>query len=192
MDTSGRQNRSGIPTGHARGPARVNRAHYRPVRITGLLLILQVVGMVGIGAYEVASVDWEELANIDWEEGVSIDLDQVDPGRPPESRLQALALQLVEAGVFVVFFLPPALLMLLAGLGFLLLKRRGWLLAAIAQGVSLGVCLWLYAELDPYYVYPIMVYCILMIMYLNSHDVRVVFHSRSGPGKQSLEAPHGG
>jgi hypothetical protein len=83
-------------------------------------------------------------------------------------------------------------MMLLAGLGFLLLKRRGWLLAAIAQGLSLGVCLWLYAELDPYYVYPIMVYCILMIMYLNSHDVRVVFHSRPGLGKQGLEAPHGG
>src|SRR5215211_171617 len=172
MDNSGRQNRSGIPTGHARVPARVNQTHYRPVRIIGLLLILQVVGMVGIGAYEVASVDWEGLANIDWEEGVSIDLEQVDPGRPPESRLEALALQLVEAGVFVVLFLPPALMMLLAGLGFLLLKRRGWLLAAIAQGLSLGVCLWLYAELDPYYVYPIMVYCILMIMYLNSHDVR--------------------
>ncbi len=184
MDTSARQNRPDIPT----DPARLVNAHYRPVRIIGLLLILQVVGLVGVGAYEVANVDWEEVANIDWEEGVSVDLDQVDPAQPPESRLEALALQVIEAGIFVVFFLPPALMMLLAGLGFLLLKRRGWLLAAIAQGLSLGACLWLYAELDPYYVYPIMAYCILMVMYLNSHDVRVVFHSRPGSVKQSLEA----
>ena len=36
----------------------------------------------------------------------------------------------------------------------------------------------------------IMIYCILMILYLNSQDVRVVFHSRRGSAKQAAEATH--
>ena len=48
-------------------------------------------------------------------------------------------------------------------------------LAAIAQGMSLAVCLWLYSWFQPGYVYPIMAYCVLMILYLNSQDVRMVF-----------------
>ena len=60
----------------------------------------------------------------------------------------------------------------------------GWLLAAISQGLSLGVCLWLYSQFQPWYVYPIMAYCILMILYLNSQDVRVVFLPRRSAARQ--------
>jgi hypothetical protein len=38
----------------------------------------------------------------------------------------------------------------------------------------------LYAELEPVFVYPAMVYCIVMVLYLNSRDVRTVFH----PGRE--------
>jgi hypothetical protein len=69
----------------------------------------------------------------------------------------------------------------MSGLSFLVMRRRGWLLAAIAQGLSLAVSLWLYSWFQPGYVYPIMAYCVLMILYLNSHDVRVVFLSRQAP-----------
>jgi hypothetical protein len=44
------------------------------------------------------------------------------------------------------------------------------------------VSLWLYSWFQPGYVYPIMAYCILVILYLNSHDVRVVFLSRQRSG----------
>ena len=158
-----------------------------------MLLILQVVGLAGIGVYEVTSVDWEEFAIIDSEGDVTIDLDRIDPSQPPESEFEISVQQATEAVVFVVFFLPPVFLMLLAGFSFLLLKRRGWLLAAVAQGLSLGVCLFIYTnpELETgAYVYPIMVYCILMILYLNSWDVRVMFHSRRDPANQSAEATH--
>jgi hypothetical protein len=187
MDASARRDEPNIPA----DPTRMNEAHYRPVRMIGLLLILQVVGLVGIGVYEFASIDWEEVASVDWEEGMNIDLELIDPTQPPESELEALALQVAEAVVFIVFFLPPALMMLLAGLSFLLLKRRGWLLAAIAQGLSLGASLWIYTELNPNYIYPIMIYCIVMVMYLNSHDVRVVFHSRRDPRGRTPKATHG-
>ena len=143
-----RRDEPGIPS----DPARVDETSRRPIRVIGLLLVLQAVGLAGIVAYELSRVDWRRL-----------DLES------PSGQLIGAANSLL--------FAPPAVLALLAALGFLFLSRRGWLLAAISQGWSLGVCLWLYSESEPVYVYPVMVYCILMILYLNSHDVRVVFHA---------------
>ncbi|MDQ3794384.1 MAG: hypothetical protein M3316_01675 [Actinomycetota bacterium] len=131
---------------------------YRPIRAVGLLLILQVICLVGLGAYEFLQVDWQR---------VRLEV-------PPQQVIEVLAL---------VLFAPSAVLTLLSALSFLLLRRKGWILAAIGQGLSLAVCLWLYSQLQPWYVYPIMAYCALMILYLNSHDVRTVFHPRRDPAK---------
>jgi hypothetical protein len=131
---------------------------YRPIRAIGLLLILQVIGLIGLGAYEFAQVDWQRV------------------------RLEASA-QAIEV-LALIFFVPSAVLTLLSALSFVLLRRKGWILAAIGQGLSLAVCLWLYSQLQPWYVYPIMAYCVLMILYLNSHDVRTVFHPRRDPAKR--------
>jgi hypothetical protein len=120
-------------------------------------LILEVIGLVILGGYEFLQVDWR-----------GIDL------KSPEH-------QAVEVAVFALF-VPSAILTLLSALSFLFLHRRGWLLAAIAQGLSLAVCLWLYSLFQPGYVYPIMAYCVLMILYLNSQDVRVVFQPRQSHG----------
>ncbi len=123
------------------------------MRVIGALLILEVIGLVLLGGYEFLQVDW-----------TSIDLRTLQP-------------QAVELAVFALF-IPSAILTLLSALSFLFLYRRGWLLAAIAQGLSLAVCLWLYSWFQPGYVYPIMAYCVLMILYLNSQDVRMVFRAR--------------
>ena len=131
---------------------------YRPIRAVGLLLILQVICLVGLGAYEFVQVDWQR---------VRLEV-------PPQQVIEVLAL---------VLFAPSAVLTLLSSLSFLLLRRKGWILAAIGQGLSLAVCLWLYSQLQPWYVYPIMAYCTLMILYLNSHDVRTMFHPRRDPAK---------
>ncbi len=141
-----------------------DKTSYRPVRVIGLLLLLEVVGLVGLGAYEFLQVDWQRVRF---------------EGEPSRQVIEAAAL---------VLFAPPAVLTLLSALSFLLLRRRGWLLAAIAQGLSVAVCLWLYSQIQPVYVYPIMAYCVLMILYLNSHDVRVVFHPRRYAAEQ---APRG-
>jgi hypothetical protein len=129
------------------------------VRAIGLLLALQVVCLVGLGAHEFLQVDWRQVG--------------------PETSSR----QVIEA-VSLVLFVPPAVMTLMSALSFLLLRRRGWLLAAISQGLVLGVCLWLYSQNQPWYVYPIMAYCVLMILYLNSQDVRVVFHPRRTPPRQ--------
>jgi len=131
------------------------KTSYRAVRAIGALLILQVTGLVLLGGYEFLQVDWRGIG------------------------LQGQQHRAVEVAVFALF-IPSAVLTLLAALSFLLLRRRGWLLAAIAQGLSLAVCLWLYSLFQPGYVYPIMGYCILMILYLNSQDVRMVFRPGQG------------
>ena len=133
---------------------------YRPIRVIGLLLILQVIGLLGLGAYEFVQVSWQEI--------------QLDATPPPQA---------IEVLAFILF-VPSAVLTLLSALSFLLLRRKGWILAALGQGLSLAVCLWLYSELQPWYVYPIMAYCTLMILYLNSHDVRMMFHPRRDAAKR--------
>lgn len=135
---------------------------YRPVRAIGLLLILEVVGLVALGVYEFSQV----LSRVDWQ----------------RVRPESVTPEVVEAAA-VVLFVPPAVLMVVSALGFLFMRRRGWVLAAISQGLSLGLCLWLYAEIQPYYVYPIMAYCVLVILYLNSQGVRTVFHVGRGAAK---------
>ncbi len=129
------------------------KTSYRAVRAIGVLLILQVIGLVVLGAYEFLQIDWRGI------------------------EMQGRQHRAVEAAVFALF-IPSAILTLLAAFSFLLLHQRGWLLAAIAQGLSLAVCLWLYALFQPGYVYPIMGYCVLMVLYLNSQEVRVVFQPR--------------
>jgi len=130
-----------------------NKAAYRTVKVIGVLLILEVVGLVAIGAFEFLRVDWMGL------------------------NLEGARHDAVETAVYALF-VPSGVLTLMSALSFLFMRRRGWLLAAIAQGLSLAVSLWLYSWFQPNYVYPIMAYCILMILYLNSNDVRLVFLPR--------------
>jgi hypothetical protein len=95
--------------------------------------------------------------------------------------------------MFVIYFLPPAVLLLLAGLSFVLLRRRGWLLASVAQGVTLLACLFFYPDPRPGFTYPIIAYCILMVLYLNSQGVRAVFQSRKmTPASGGSETARGG
>lgn len=146
-------------------PLEPDRASGRPVVALGLLLVLEIASLAALGGYELLGVDWRRV----WS-GV------VRAGAAPSP-------EVVEALAFVLF-VPPAALMLLAALSFLFLRRRGWLLAAISQGSSVAVCLYLYSEFRPVYVYPIMAYGVLMILYLNVHDVRAIFHRE--PGRERL------
>ena len=136
---------------------------YRQTRILGVLLILQVVAMVGFGVWLFSNIDWDRILALANEQGQNL----------PKS----LEKQLEQAILFVISFLAPAVLLLLAGLGFVLLRRRGWMLASVAQAISMMACLFFYTDPRPWFVYPIIAYCILMILYLNSQGVRSVVHS---------------
>jgi hypothetical protein len=54
-------------------------------------------------------------------------------------------------------------------------------------------CLFFYPDPRPGYTYPIIAYCILMVLYLNSQGVRAVFHSRrTTPASGGSETAHAG
>jgi MFS family permease len=154
---------------------------YRQTRLLGVLLILQVVGMVGIGIWLFSTIDWDRILTFaDGQTHLEGDL--------PKS----LERQLEQAVLYAIYFLAPAILLLLAGLGFVLLRRRGWMLASVAQAICLLVCLFSYTDPRPWFAYPIIAYCILMILYLNSQGVRVVVHSRRmAPAGARSETRHG-
>lgn len=137
---------------------------YRQTRLLGVLLILQVGAMVGIGVWLLSRIDWDRILTLANEQGQNLP-------KPLERQLE-------QAILYVIYFLPPAILLLLAGLGFVLLRRRGWMLASVAQAIILLVCLFFYMDPRPWFAYPIIAYCILMILYLNSQGVRAVVHSR--------------
>jgi hypothetical protein len=146
--------------------------------LLGVLLILQVGAMVGIGVWLLSRIDWDRILTLANEQGQNLP-------KPLERQLE-------QAILYVIYFLPPAILLLLAGLGFVLLRRRGWMLASVAQALIMLACLFFYTDPRPWFAYPIIAYCILMILYLNSQGVRTVVHSRrmTSAGGRS-ETAHG-
>lgn len=145
---------------------------YRQKRVLGVLLILQSVVFVGIGVRLFTVIDWDRVVTLADEQAQNL----------PKNLEQ----QLVQAALFAVLFFAPTILMFLAGLSFVLLRRRGWLLASVAEGVVLLACLFMYPDPRPSFAYPIIAYCILMVLYLNSQGVRTVFHSREAKPVASL------
>jgi hypothetical protein len=150
-----------------------------PVRANGLLLVLQAAGLAGIGAYDIYQVDWQEIQQqIEFEATLSPEL--------TEAAEQAIVVALILG--------LPAILAILAALGFFLLFRVGWLLAMIVQALTLLACLLLYGEWEtvlyqePVFIYPVMLYCILMVLYLNSSDVRAAFQVKPRAGARRREA----
>jgi len=132
-----------------------------------VLLLLQVVAMVGIGVWLFDSVDWDRVLTLANEQG-RVRAQTIDgPWLKPLER----------AIVFAVYFFPPAILLLLASLGLVLLRRRGWMLASVAQALIMLACLFFYGESRPGFAYFFIAYSILMILYLNSQGVRAVVHS---------------
>ncbi len=143
------------------------RISYRQVRVVGALLILQGIGLMGLGVYFFGRVDWDRAL-------VTSGQGQIHVQTIDEPLLKLLE----QAALFAIFFLPSAVLLLLAGLSFLVVRRRGWLLATTAQSLILLVCLFAYPDPRPGFTYPFIAYCILMVLYLNSRGVRAAFHSK--------------
>jgi hypothetical protein len=149
------------------------RTSYPQVRVVGTLLILQGFGLMGIGFYFISRIDWDRALVFTNEQG-QIHLQTIEgPWLKP----------LEQAVLFAIFFLPPAVLLLLAGLSFLV-RRRGWLLATTAQSLILLVCLFAYPDPRPGFAYPFIAYCILMVLCLNSRGVRAAFHSKENPASR--------
>jgi hypothetical protein len=141
---------------------------YRQTRLLGLLLLLQVVAIVGLGVWLYTSIDWSQVTDVSGKSN-EIVLKAAD---------KATDKQLGRAILFTVYFFGPVVLLLLSGLGFVLLGRRGWMLASVGQALIMLASLFYYGASRPWYAYPIIAYCILMILLLNSRGVRAVVGRR--------------
>ena len=138
--------------------------------------------MVGIGVWLFSRIDWDRVKVLANEPG-QIQVQTIDG---------ALLKQLEQAIQYFIYFLPPAILLLLAGLGFVLLRRRGWMLASVAQALIMLACLFFYGDSRPWFVYPLIAYSILMILLLNSRSVRAAVHrKRTALADARPEVAHG-
>ena len=139
------------------GNATTEHRRSRPwtVRAIGLLLLLQAIVYVALTIYLLLPFDWTATAEL---QGDITNAQQID----------ALAISFL--------LIPSAILAILSAIGFLFLRRAGWLLAMAMQGATLLGCLTFYFDTKPWAIFPVMVYCIVMAFYLNSFDVRVAFY----------------
>jgi hypothetical protein len=133
------------------------------IRVIALLLLVQAIGLIIIIIYESTEVNWQQALG----------------GR----MLTGEALDAVLIGSV---FAPVAVLSVLAAFSMLRMFRIGWLLAMIVQTITLATCLTLYFQQKPIFVYPLMSLCIILVLYLNSFEVRLAFHVRRS--SQQLEA----
>jgi hypothetical protein len=141
-------------------PATVKKTRSWPVRATGILLFFEAAGLVGFSIYLLTRLDWTFL---EFEELID----------------QSITPSHVEAISVVFTFFPIAIMAVFAAIGFTLLLRVGWLLATIVQAAILVACLQWYFTTRPAFIYPIMLVSIVMVLYLNSFDVRTAFQARS-------------
>ncbi|MEZ4859998.1 MAG: hypothetical protein R3C14_01765 [Caldilineaceae bacterium] len=139
------------PTGSAAG-------QYRwPLRIIGLLLLIQASSVLALSLFFSRQIDWQrELA---------------------DSILSIAALDIIAWDIVVA---PLIILLIITAIGFFFQRAFAWLFAMTLQGVMLLGCLSIYFLTNSYlrnshFIYLTMVYCIMMVLYLNSSDVRIAF-----------------
>jgi hypothetical protein len=90
------------------------------------------------------------------------------------------ASQLVsQADLFRNAYTLPFIFVLAAGIAFLSGRRAGWLLAMMAQGFTLYISLTLYFSQRLDIIFPNMIYCMVMVFYLNAPVVRAIFGIQS-------------
>lgn len=128
-----------------------------PIRIIGLLLFLQ--------AALLSAVTWRFAQAINWEAEFN------------DIILSIPALDIVMWGATLA---PVILFLLLAAMAFLLYRRFAWLLAMTLQGLVLLRCLILYFGTESHlresaWVHLIMAYAIVLVLYLNTSDIRLAF-----------------
>jgi hypothetical protein len=136
----------------------VEEARRRPwaVTVIGLLLLVQAASLLGIGALDLAAAYLSNLPT-----AVSA-----------LAKLLSGAASSAGLGAIFVFL---SILAVLAAVGFLRLRRIAWTTAMLVQGLALFVALVLYFRGKSWYAYILMLYGILMVLYMNTYDVRMAF-----------------
>ena len=138
--------------------------HPLPVRIAATLLALQSVALMAVsGALWLSIVPLVEEGDL------------------------LTAAPVLDALLFVALFVPLGLLGLVGALGLVLRRRSAWSLAMVIQAAIQGVALYFYfglpaaAVVRTGLIYGIMASGILVVLYLNSAEVRLAFRRTRHP-----------
>jgi hypothetical protein len=134
-----------------------------PVRAISLLLIVQALGLIGINAWLLSGIDWER-----------------------EFAFVFLSLTALDTLSFSTMFTLIAVVSFFTAFAFFLRRRSAWLVAMTIQGAILFCCLWIYFLTTSHlraslFIYLIMLYSILLVLYLNTTDVRQAFWRMARP-----------
>lgn len=73
--------------------------------------------------------------------------------------------------LFIIF----SLLSIMAALGLMRLRPLAWDVAMLVEGAALLLALALYVGARPFYVYPIMLVCVIVVLNLNQPELRRAF-----------------
>ena len=146
-----------------------------PVRIAATLLALQSVALLAVsGALWLSVVPLVEEGDL------------------------LTAAPVLDALLFIVLFVPLSILGLVGALGLVLRRRSAWSLAMVIQAAIQGVSLYFYfglpaaAVVRTGLIYAVMATGIVVVLYLNSADVRLAFRRTRHPfdSHPDREAPH--
>ncbi len=127
------------------------------IQIISLLLMIQAIGLLTFSVYNLFRINWE----LELEDAV-------------------LSVHAVEMIIIGVIFVPLAVVECVTAVGFWFVEHGAWLRAMTAQGILLLVCLTNYFFfVHPHSViYPTMFSCIIIVLYLNTYDVRLTFYAK--------------
>lgn len=144
------------PTAQFHGPVDL-KARRWTIRVISLLLCVQA-GLLGATALSFwVSVDWQE------------ELEDVMPS--------VRALDILFLGGFLI---PVAVVEAITAAQLWMAMRGAWLRAMIVQGILLIFCLSSYvSRSDQPFIYIFMLTAIVIVLYLNTNDVRLAFTTRS-------------
>lgn len=149
------------------------------IRLLGLfLLFAQAGGLIFGGAYYFKKKgDTSQTQNKTENKNETSQPIGIDDLLKGGAEIKKIATQ--DAGRYKSVFNPIGILLGLSAIAFFFRFRSGWLIALLLEGVVLYVCLSLYFgnQFIPL-IYPIMLYGIFMVLFLNSGAVRKAFLPR--------------
>jgi hypothetical protein len=126
------------------------------MRVIALLLAGQAAILV--------TIIWITVATFNWE---------------LKFRAVMLSMTVLDTVLLGGLLVPMAIFDLLTAMGLWLGQRGAWLRAMMAQGILLIFCLSSYvANRGERFIFLLMLTCIVLVLYLNTYDVRLTFNSR--------------
>lgn len=153
--------RGGAEVGFAQGgdaePMRVEtRARRWTMRVIALLIMAQAAILLAISWVNVSSLNWAL-----------------------QFRYVFLSMTVMDTLLLGGLLLPMAIFNVFTAMGLWLGQRTAWLRAMTAQGILLIFCLSSYvADRGERFIFLLMLTCIIIVLYLNTYEVRLTFNSR--------------